>query len=83
MRFDEKLEKPLSSDIRIAIYPTIAIGHIKFSDPALTQLEISTTSEIEKGIAYSVAIANVKDCAGNVIQEESNASFGMPEKPIV
>jgi hypothetical protein len=81
LRFDEKLEKPLSSDIRITVYPTIAIGHIKFSNPALTQLEVSTTSEIERGIAYSVTIANVKDCAGNPIQEErSNGSFGMPEK---
>jgi hypothetical protein len=81
LRLNEKLEKPLSSDIHISIYPDIAISHIKFSNPALTQLEVSTTSEIEKGIAYSVAIANVKDCAGNVIQEESsNAIFGMPEE---
>ena len=81
LNFNEKLEKPLSSDMVVITDPPITIGQVKFSNAALTQLEVSTIGKIEKGATYSVTIGHVKDCTGNIIQEGSRTvSFGMPEK---
>jgi hypothetical protein len=80
INFNEKLEKPLSSEIVVITDPPISIGQVKFGNSALTQLEVSTTDKIERGATYSVRVLNVKDCTGNSIQEErSTVSFGLPE----
>jgi hypothetical protein len=80
LNFNEKLEKPLPPDIVVLTVPPISIGQVKFSNAALTQLEVSTNGKIERRATYSVTVSNVKDCTGNIIQEAVNTvSFGMPE----
>ena len=80
LQFDEKLEKQLSPDIKIIIDPPIDVSQITFSNKTLTRLNISLGQEIKKGIKYSVAISNVKDCAGNEVQETARpVIFGVPE----
>lgn len=79
LRFNEKLEATLS-DIDIKLDPAIGIEKVTFSDVALTGVEVSTSSEFERGVIYTVTINNIKDCSGNMIQDESRfAAFGMPE----
>ena len=80
LRFDEKLEKPITSELQIETDPNLEKAHLRFSNPALTEIEVSVLSEIQKGISYSLTVTNIKDCAGNTISEEdAKTIFGMPE----
>jgi hypothetical protein len=79
LNFNEKLEKPLSSAIAITIDPVIPVEKLVLKKN-LIQLEISTSQEIQPGITYTVSIANAKDCAGNMMPEDSReAIFGLPQ----
>ncbi len=80
LRFNERLETPLSSSLIITIEPDITVSNVAFSNTALTELVLSLAGEIKTGVIYSISIAELTDCAGNMIQEaDDDLKFGLPE----
>ncbi len=80
LRFNEKLEKPLPIDLHIETSPSLDIHGVRFSNPALTEIDVSILKEIQKGTSYSVSVSNLHDCIGNLVEDDSKATFGLPEQ---
>ena len=80
LTFDEKLEKPIPSDIQIETDPYLEVRGFRFSNPSSTEIEVYLLNEIQKAMPYSVAVGNIRDCAGNLVNEDENKTiFGLPE----
>ncbi|MFZ6011041.1 MAG: lamin tail domain-containing protein [Bacteroidota bacterium] len=79
LRFDEKLEKsPLS--LEVFIDPFHEITKVSFGDRSLTELKIALSTELVSEQLYSLSVSKIRDCAGNIIQENfSKVQFALPQ----
>lgn len=81
LTFNEKLEKPIPSNVQIRTDPYLEMGQIRFSNSSLTEIEVYLLNEIQKGVSYSVSVENIRDCAGNLVnEEEAETIFGLTEE---
>lgn len=77
--FNEKLEKPLSTNLFL-VSPSIGINTASFSSLSLRDIRLKLMQNLEARHLYTVTISNLRDCNGNLIQEEFNElSFALPE----
>jgi hypothetical protein len=81
LKFDEKLERRIPLTTYFEISPSIAVTNASFSDPSLTEIQLSLGVEMQPATLYSVAISNIHDCTGNLIlQDFTKAEFGLPQR---
>jgi len=79
LTFDEKLEKPLGL-LSVALRPPTPISKVSFNNQALTEIKIDLSQALEQRKLYTIQIGNLRDCAGNFIQEAfSQLTFALPE----
>lgn len=79
LTFNERLEKPLGV-ISVNILPLLPIANLGLSNAALTEIKINLSQPIEPRQLYTVQINNLRDCAGNLIQDSFNKlDFALPE----
>jgi hypothetical protein len=78
--FNEKLDRQIPDPAGIVFTPSLVISDIVFEDEALRSLIVRFSGPLDQGVAYSVVIMNVYDCAGNVIDPENNRmAFALPQ----
>lgn len=78
--FDEKLEKPLGN-ISIVVDPAVLVSKFYFNNQALTELKIELGQPLANKQLYKVSVTNLRDCADNLIQPESNElEFALAEE---
>ena len=81
LQFDEKLEKQLPPATSLTISPAVPVGSVSFASPALTELQLTLTQEIQTGLTYTIEVGTLYDCTGNPIQAEfTTVEFGLPEE---
>lgn len=79
LSFNERLEKPLGP-LSINLNPPIAIANLGLSNVALTEIKINLSQTIVPRQLYNIQIGNLRDCAGNLIQDGLNQlNFALPE----
>ena len=79
LRFDEKLEKPLSS-VGFNITPKLNFTAASFTSLSLREIKLTLLQDISPRQFYNLEITNLRDCNGNFIQEDFNQlSFALPE----
>ncbi|MCA4897204.1 MAG: lamin tail domain-containing protein [Bacteroidota bacterium] len=79
LTFNERLEKPLGL-VSVNITPPLTIGNLALSNPALNEIKIDLTQPVANRQLYNLQIANLRDCAGNLILPEfSQLDFALPE----
>ncbi len=79
LRFDEKLEKQISPTSFMLI-PNATVSGAFFKDKALKEIKLVLAQELSSRQLYSITIKNLRDCNGNLIQEEfSTLQFALPE----
>ncbi len=69
--FNEKLEKPLSG-IAFECSPAATVSSYTFSDLSLKQIKLDLVQPLAQRQLYSVTVKNLRDCAGNFIDENFN-----------
>jgi hypothetical protein len=79
LTLNEKLEKDLPQFESIQITPALSVSEIHFYDKSLRSLIVRFSEPITEGIAYSVAVSNIFDCAGNVLNPVT-AAFALPQQ---
>ena len=80
LTFDEKLERRVPLTTHFEISPSTAVTNASFSDPSLTELQLSLSVEMQPATLYSITVSNIYDCTGNLIQQDfTKAEFGLPE----
>ncbi len=78
--FNEKLQDEIPAPANFVLLPAIAVTHVSFTNTGLRELVLTLASAIQTGQSYSVTVSNIRDCSGNLIQENSKAvTFGFPE----
>lgn len=77
--FNEKLEKNIDLS-SFQFTPDLKIGSAHFTDLSLRHVQITLAEEMKTRQLYAIHIANLRDCNGNIIQEEySRAEIALPE----
>jgi hypothetical protein len=80
VRFNEKLEDVLLSSQLFSIEPEMQILGASFADSMLTSVMISLGQSPDLTTTYALTVHDIRDCAGNVIQEQfSKMKFGVPQ----
>jgi len=78
LTFDEKLEKNISL-ASLKLSPAIPVSKASFTNLSLTQIQLNLGVTLATRTSYEIT-ANLRDCAGNTIQEEFNQiTFALPE----
>ena len=72
--FNEKINTKTIGTDKINIAPANEIMNIDFGEPFAFSIKISFSNPIEPNTPYTITIANVTDCAGNLIQKEKNST---------
>ena len=81
LMFNEKLYDELPSIADFVITPSIAVSIVQFSSGSLKELLLDLTTTIAPQVTYTISVTNIRDCSGNLIQENfRTASFGYPEE---
>ncbi len=76
--FNEKLENPLS--VETSIVPDPGSFDIHFETKALRVLIVSFNNPLSTRQLYQMTLSNIRDCSGNVINDEDGKiSFAVPE----
>ena len=77
--FDEKLEKEiLPTSFKISSNAIVSMAH--FKNKALREIILELTQPLSNRQLYTITIKNLRDCTGNLIQNEFSAiQFAMPE----
>jgi hypothetical protein len=79
LTFNERLEKPLGV-VSVNILPLLPIANLGLSNAALTEIKINLSQPIAPRQLYIIQITNLRDCAGNLIQDNFNKlDFALPE----
>ncbi|MEJ7643067.1 MAG: lamin tail domain-containing protein [Chryseolinea sp.] len=82
--FNERLSAIVPKAGSVHVDPLIEIEKVEFMETSLNVLTISLSQPIQNSVSYSISVADVYDCAGNVIQPEFSAFiFGNPEAAII
>ncbi len=81
--FNEKLEQALSPDL-FSITPPIEITAVSFSSISLREIKLNLLQPLQSKQLYTVSATNLRDCAGNFIQEDFNSvTVALPEAATV
>ncbi|MBL7842563.1 MAG: lamin tail domain-containing protein [Cyclobacteriaceae bacterium] len=79
--FDEKLEADLPLVTNFIISPTLEAMSVSFSSTRLRELLLELGAPISPQQTYTLTVANIRDCSGNLVQENfRSVSFGFPEE---
>jgi len=79
LRFDEKLEKPLTT-VAFNITPPIDVTSSSFTSLSLREIKLVLLQDLSPRQLYTLEITNLRDCNGNFILEDFNQlSFALPE----
>jgi len=79
LTFNEKLEKDLSTAV-FTILPSVSISKKYFVDLSLRHVSLELTDALSLRELYTIAVTNLTDCSGNLIQQDYNQlSFALPE----
>jgi hypothetical protein len=79
LTFNEKLERDLSTVV-FAVSPSVLISKIYFIDLSLRQITLELASALASRQLYRIAVSNLADCSGNLIQQDFNGlSFALTE----
>jgi len=79
LTFDEKLEKPITSQL-FAIAPEVTITSAMFVSSSLREVKLTLAANLQNKQLYTLIITGLRDCAGNEIQEAHNQIiFALPE----
>jgi Lamin Tail Domain/Bacterial Ig-like domain len=82
LRFDEKLEMPLST-VTFNITPSINVNASLFTSLSLREIKLVLGQDLSSRQLYNLEITNLRDCNGNFIQEDFNQlSFALPEAAV-
>jgi hypothetical protein len=74
------LENILPALNGIIITPIISIDQLSFMDASLKNLSAVLNEQLQSGTVYTLVAQNIRDCNGNLIQENFNSvEFGLPE----
>jgi len=80
MSFDERLEADLPSVSSFTISPTLAVTSVSFTSANLRELMVDLSSSVLPQQTYTLTVTNIRDCSGNLIQENfRSVNFGFPE----
>ena len=80
LSFDEKLSSTIPTTTDFVITPTLSVVTVSFTSPGLREINLDLASPIQSNQTYSIAVSNIRDCGGNLIQEAfRTVSFGFPE----
>ncbi len=78
--FNEKLESVLPAESNFAISPAVGIVSLSFASNGLREFLLELLNPVSPQQAYTVTVTNIRDCSGNLIQENfRSVSFGFPE----
>ena len=79
LTFNEKLEKDLSATV-FTLTPSVSISKRYFIDLSLRAIVLEFSDALALRELYTVVVTNLRDCSGNLIQENFNQlSFALPE----
>ncbi|HRJ30634.1 MAG TPA: lamin tail domain-containing protein [Cyclobacteriaceae bacterium] len=79
--FDEKLEPDLLAPASFTISPSIAVTSVSFASIYLRELLLELDAPVAAQQTYSVTVNNIRDCSGNLVQQDfRTVSFGFPEE---
>ena len=79
LRFDEKLEKTLSTVI-FSFTPQLNVVTSSFTSSSLREIKLIVLQDLSPRQLYSLNVTNLRDCNGNFIQEDFNQqTFAVPE----
>jgi hypothetical protein len=81
IKFSEKLSVVVPSTNSFQINPGVTIKEMAFTDQSLTELLVTLSSPLASSTLYEVTIANIADCAGNLL-EEASAQIALPESAL-
>jgi hypothetical protein len=78
--FDEKLQDEIPLPDYFDLLPPIAVTSVSFISIRFRELLLELSSSLQPGQVYSVTVASIRDCSGNLVQENSRTvTFGFPE----
>ncbi len=79
LRFDEKLEQPLSA-VAFNFTPLLNVVTSSFTSLSLREIKVVLLQDLIPRQLYQLEITNLRDCNGNFIQNDFNQlSFALPE----
>ena len=79
LQFDEKLEMQVSPT-SFTLIPHVTVSETSFNDKGLRVIKLELAQELSIRQPYTILVENLRDCNGNVIQEEfSTLQFALPE----
>ncbi len=77
--FNEKLESSVSI-LNFSITPQLDMVTTAFNSPSLREIKLVLFQNLDLRQVYSLAVNNLRDCNGNLIQDDHNQqSFALPE----
>lgn len=80
LTFDEKLDGLAASTGSFELTPVISISQTHFTDRSLRQIQIILDGSLQERQPYTLNVRDVRDCNGNLIQDEySQLDFALSE----
>ena len=80
LTFDEKLDGLAASTGSFLLTPVISISQTYFTDRSLRQIQLILGAPLQGRQQYKFNVRDVRDCTGNLIQDEySQLDFALPE----
>lgn len=78
--FNEKLEQGIPAADNFKILPSIPVVAVSFGSSSLREIVLELSGPIQVQQTYQITANMVRDCSGNIIQEDFNTvHFGFPE----
>jgi hypothetical protein len=82
LTFNEKLDQGTILNANYLLSGGLVLDHVIIEDLKRIKLVLASETSLSSGLSYTVKVANLTDCPGNLINESSNsASFQLIEKP--
>jgi len=79
--FNEKLEKLIPAATSFTLNPVNQIISVSFTDITLRELLLNLSQPLFENTLYELMASNIRDCAGNTIQQEFNTiAFALPKQ---
>jgi len=81
LTWDEKLDKSSPKQGSFLITPSISFSRAHFADQTLRKIQLDLAANLQPGQLYRLKVQNVRDCNGNLSEEEfSQHGFALPEE---
>ena len=80
LTFDEKLDEVATRTGSFILTPAVSISQSSFTDRSLRQIQLILAEPLTGRQQYTLNIRDVRDCNGNLIQDDSSqVDFALPE----